>query len=30
MFLQDIERAKADKQDKPYDDIKILNVTVPK
>lgn len=28
--VQDIERAKADKQDKPYDDIKILNVTVPK
>ncbi|KAK1359055.1 hypothetical protein POM88_043529 [Heracleum sosnowskyi] len=26
---QAIERSKADKQDKPYDDIKVLNVTVP-
>lgn len=28
--LQAIEKVKVDKNDKPYQDVKILNVTVPK
>lgn len=28
--LQAIEKVKTDKSDKPYQDVKILNVTVPK
>lgn len=29
-FLQSLEKVKTDKGDKPYQDVKILNVTVPK
>lgn len=29
-FWQAIEKVKTDKADKPYQDVKILNVTVPK
>jgi hypothetical protein len=29
-FLQAIEKVKTDKNDKPYTDVKILNVTVTK
>ncbi len=30
LFVQSIEKVKVDREDKPFSDVKILNVTLPK